>query len=59
VKGPAEGAQAIGTDIEGNVCYAPIRGTQEKHRALNASALQIAVRGFSKRLAEGADEMRR
>jgi hypothetical protein len=45
-------------DIEANVRYAPIRDTQEKHRALNAPALQIAVRGFSKRRAEGADEVR-
>jgi hypothetical protein len=38
--------------------YALIRDTEEEHRALNTPTLQIAVRGFSKRLMEGADEVR-
>jgi hypothetical protein len=58
VEGPAEGAQAAETHIEANVRYAPIGGTQEKHCALNAPSLQIAVWGFPKSRAEGADEVR-
>jgi hypothetical protein len=58
VEGPAECAQTAETDIEGNVRYAPIRGTQEKHRALNAPALGIAMRSLAERRAEGADEVR-
>jgi hypothetical protein len=58
VEGPAERAQAAETNIEANVCYAPIGDTQKKHRALDTPALKIAVRGFSKRRAEGADKVR-
>jgi hypothetical protein len=58
VEGPAECAQAADTDVEANVRYAPIRGTQEKHRAFDAPALEIAVRGLAERRAEGADEVR-
>jgi hypothetical protein len=58
VESPAEGAQAAETDIEADVCYAPVGDPQEKHRALDAPALKIAVRGFSKRRAEGADKVR-
>jgi hypothetical protein len=55
---PAECAQAAETNVEANVRYAPIRGTQEKHRALNPPALEIAVRGLAERRTEGADEVR-
>jgi len=55
---PAEGAQAVESDIEANGRYAKIRDTQEKHRALDATALKIAVWGFSKSRAKGADEVR-
>jgi hypothetical protein len=58
VEGPAEGAKAAETDVEANVRYAPIRGAQMKHRALDAPTLEIAVRGLTERSAEGADEMR-
>jgi hypothetical protein len=57
MEGPAECAQAAETDVEANVRYAPIRGTQEKHRALHAPALEIAVRSLAERCAEGADEV--
>jgi hypothetical protein len=58
MESPAERAQAAEADIEANVRYASVSGTQKKHRALNAPTLQVAVRGLSKRRAKGADEMR-
>jgi hypothetical protein len=58
VEDPAERAQAAETDIEANVRYAPIAGSQEKHRPLDAPSLKIAVRGFPESRAEGADEVR-
>src|SRR5262245_36727247 len=57
VKGPAECAQAAEPDIEADICDAAIRRTQEEHRALDASALQIAVRCLAERLAKGANEV--
>jgi hypothetical protein len=58
VEGPAECAQAAETDVEANVRYASIRGTQEKHRALDAPALEITMRGFAECRPESADEVR-
>jgi hypothetical protein len=55
---PAECAQTAETHVEANVRYTPIRGTQEKHRALDAPALEIAMRRLAERRAEGADEVR-
>ena len=54
---PAEGAQAVEANFEANGRYAEIRDTKEKHRALHAPALQIAVWGLSKRRMKGTDEM--
>jgi hypothetical protein len=58
VERPAECAQTAETDVEANVRYTSIRGTQEKHRTLNAPALEIAMRSLAERRAEGADEVR-
>jgi len=49
---------AAETDIEANFRYTPIRGAQKKHGALDAPALEIAVRGLAEGSEEGADEMR-
>jgi hypothetical protein len=58
VESPAERAEAIETNLETNIGYASVCGAQKKHRALDASALQVAVRGLAKRRAERADKVR-
>ncbi len=50
----AERTQAAEPDVQANVCHAPIRGAQKKHRALDAPALEIAMRG----LAESSEKVR-
>jgi len=58
LKCPAERAEAVEADVEADVGDAAIRGTQQKHRALDAAALQIAVRRLAEGLAKPADEVR-
>src|SRR5215472_3815664 len=54
---PAEGAQAAEPDIEADVGHAEVGLTQEEHRALHATALQVAVRRLAKGRSEGADKV--
>jgi hypothetical protein len=44
--------------VEADVGDAAIRRTEEEHRALDAPALQVAVRRLAERRAKAADEMR-
>src|SRR5436190_13574305 len=55
---PAERAEAREADVEGHVGHAPIGLAQQEHRALDAAALEVAVRRLAEGRAEGADEMR-
>src|SRR6266480_2890457 len=54
---PAEGAEAVEADVEADVGDAAPGLAQHEHRALDAPALQIAMRSLAERGAEGADEM--
>jgi hypothetical protein len=59
VKRPTERAEAAEPDIEADIGDAAVRRSQQEHRALDAAALQIAVRCLAERVAERADEVRR
>ena len=54
---PAESAEARKPDIEANIGHAPVGFSQQEHRALDPTPLEVAVRGLAKRGAKGADEM--
>src|SRR5215212_7690220 len=54
----AERPQAGEADVEADLGDAAVGVAQQRHRALDAPALQIAVRRLAERLAEGADEVR-
>src|SRR5687767_13260200 len=53
----AERPEAREADVEADLRDRPVGFTQEKHRALNAAPLQVAVRGLAERRAKDADEM--
>src|ERR1700680_1903234 len=57
-EGAAEGAQAVEADVEANVSDASLGLAQQEHRALDAAALQVAVRRLAERRAKGSDEVR-
>src|SRR5919202_405311 len=54
----AERAQAAEADLEADVGDAPAGLAQQEHRALDPTALQIAMRRLAERGAEDADEVR-
>ena len=54
MEGAAERAEAVEADVEADIGDAAIGRSQQEHRALDAPALQVAVR----RLAEGVAEVR-
>src|SRR5262249_37508769 len=54
----AERAQAVEADVEADVGDAAIGRPQQEHRALDAPALQVAVRRLAERRAKRSDEMR-
>src|SRR3954451_7661768 len=54
----AECAEAGEADVEADLGDAAVRLAQEEHRALDAPALQIAVRRLAERDAKRADEVR-
>src|SRR5687768_1542241 len=55
---PAEGAEAREADVEADVEDAAVRLAQQPHRALDAAALEVAMRCLAERRVEGADEVR-
>src|SRR5882724_6762632 len=57
-EGPAERAQAREPDVQADVGHAAVGFAQQEHRALDPTALQVAVRGLAERSPEGADEVR-
>src|ERR1700686_1499963 len=57
MEGPAEGAEACKPDVEADVGDASVGFAQQEHRALDATALKVAMRRLAKCGAEGADEM--
>src|SRR5262249_13115562 len=54
----AERAEAEEADVEADLGDAALGLAQQEHRALDAAALQIAVRRLTERRLEGADEVR-
>src|SRR5687768_15863566 len=57
-EGAAEGPEAGEPDVEADLGDAAVGLAQEEHRALDATALQIAVRRLAEGRAEYADEVR-
>src|SRR5258708_1589618 len=53
----AEGAQAVESDLEADLGHGAVRLTQQLHRALHATALQVAVRALAERRPELAAEV--
>src|SRR4051794_9610692 len=53
-----ERAQADEADVEADLRDAAVGLPEQEHRALDAAALEVAVRRLAERLAEGADEVR-
>src|SRR5438132_1820264 len=58
LKTAAERAQAVEAHLEANVGHASIGGTQQEHRPLDPTALEIAVWRLAKGRAKGPNEMR-
>src|SRR5262245_36720492 len=58
VERAAECAQAAEADVEADIGDAAIGRSQQEHRALDAPALQVAVRCLTEGVAEGANEVR-
>src|ERR1700687_2622133 len=56
-EGPAEGTQAVEANVHANVRDASLGLSEQEHRALDAPALQVAVRRFAKGRLEGPDEV--
>src|SRR3954453_14549131 len=54
---PAERAQAREADVEADLGDAAIGLPQQRHRPLDAAALQVAVRGLAEGGAESTDEV--
>src|SRR4051794_41122794 len=54
-EGAAERAQAREADVEADLGDAAVGLGQQRHRALHAAALQVAVRCLAERRAERAD----
>src|SRR5919112_727208 len=54
----AERAEAEEADVEADLGDAAVALAQQEHRALDAAALEVAVRGLAERRAERADEVR-
>src|SRR5690242_8575735 len=54
---PAERAEAVEADVERDLGHAAVGLAQQEHRALDAAALQIAVRRLAEGRLEGADEV--
>ena len=57
-EGAAEGAQAGEADGHADVGDRAVGRAQQRHRALDPAALQVAVRGLAERRPEGPDEVR-
>src|SRR3954470_5295781 len=55
---PAERPEAAEPDLEADVAHRAVRLAQQEHRALDAAALEVAVRRLAERRAERADEVR-
>src|SRR4051812_22393531 len=58
LEGPAERAEAREADVEADLGHAALGLTEQEHGALDAAALQVAVRRLAERRAERADEVR-
>src|SRR5690242_7915747 len=56
-KRPAERAEAREADVEANLGDGAVALAQHEHRALDAAALQVAVRRLAKRRPKRADEV--
>src|SRR5467141_2482771 len=57
-KGAAEGTEAVEADIQAYVGDASLRFAQHEHGALDAPALEVAVRSLAEGRSESPDEMR-
>src|SRR5262245_54900825 len=57
VKGAAEGAEAAEADVEADIGDATVGQSQQEHRALDAPALQVAVRRLAEGVAERGNEV--
>src|SRR5215207_2374133 len=55
---PAEGPEAGEADVEADLRHAAVGLAQQEHRALDAAALQVTVRGLAERRPERPDEVR-
>src|SRR3954470_20317169 len=55
---PAERAEAREADVEADLGHAAVGLAEQEHRALDAAALEVAVRGLAERRPERADEVR-
>src|SRR6266852_9375801 len=56
-KGPAESAKASEAGVEANVGHASVGLAQHEHRALDAPALEVAMRRLAEGRLEGPDEV--
>src|SRR5262245_55743123 len=50
-----ERAQAVEADVQADVGHAPLGLAQQEHGALDAAALQVAMRGLAEGVLEGSD----
>src|SRR4051794_19730609 len=57
-EGPAERPEAREADLEADVAHRPVGLAEQEHGALDAAALEVAVRRLAERRAERADEVR-
>src|SRR5713101_6194479 len=57
VKGPAESAEAREAGVEANVGHASVGLAQHEHGALDAPALEVAMRRLAEGRLEGPDEV--